>query len=285
MNRKPDKPETLSEKEYWDDVHSGRQGAGAPAYVKALKKMLGPSTVGLMRNYDDYLLWNVIYPRFLPGAEGSSIIEIGSAPGRHLVRMRDRLGCEVRGLEYSPEGAAANRNIFKAAGIDPGHVIEADLFDDGPLERYAGQFDIVMSRGFIEHFDDPSDAIERHLHLLRPGGRLVVSIPNMRGANYLQALLFNRQLIPIHNREIMRMDNFRSLFDIDCLESVFCGYYGTARADIFIHGKGPFTRLIRRAAESFQAFQNLLFRAVLRDRGLETPAFSPNLLFIGKKKH
>lgn len=285
MSGRPDKPETLSEKQYWDEVHAGRKGAGAPAYVRTLKRILGPSITGRMRSYDDYLLWNVIYPGFLPVMEGTSVIEIGSAPGKHLVRLRARLGCEVWGLEYSPEGAAANRDAFKAAGIDPGRVIEADLFDDGPLERYAGQFDIVMSRGFIEHFDDPSDAIERHVRLLRPGGRLIVSIPNMRGANYLQALLFNRQLIPIHNREIMRMDDFRALFDIDCLETVFCGYYGTARADIFIHGKGPFTRLVSRAAEAFQAFQNLLFRLVLRNRGLETSAFSPNLLFIGKKKH
>jgi SAM-dependent methyltransferase len=238
-----------------------------------------------MKSYEDYLLWEVIYPAYLPGAEGSSVIEIGSAPGKHLVKMRDRLGCETWGLEYSPEGAAANREAFKAAGIDPGRVIEADLFDDEALEIYAGRFDIVISRGFIEHFDDPSEAIRRHLRFLRPGGRLVVSIPNMRGANYLQALLFNRRLIPIHNREIMRMKDFRALFDLEGLETVFCDYYGTAKADIFIHRKGPFTGLVSRAAEAFQALQNLLFRTVLRERGLETPVFSPNLLFIGRKKH
>lgn len=281
----PGNPDKLSEKEYWDSVHGGRKGAGAPAHVKAAKKILGHSTLERMRNYDDYLLWNVIYPEFLPGAGGSSVIEIGSAPGKHLVRMHGELGCEVWGLEYSPEGAAANRRTFSDSGIDPDHVIEGDLFDDEPASMHAGQFDIVMSRGFIEHFDDPSEAIERHLRFLRPGGRLVVSIPNMRGANYLQALLFNRELIPMHNREIMRMERFRALFDREGLDTIFCSYYGTARADIFIHRKGLLTGFAQRIAEAFQAFLNLLFRLTLRDRGLETPVFSPNLLFIGIKKH
>ncbi len=280
-----DKPEALSEKEYWDSVHAGRKGAGAPAHVRAAKKILGPRAREKMRNYDDYLLWNVIYPSFIPGAGGSSVIEIGSAPGRHLVRMHEELGCEVRGLEYSHEGAEANRELFTRAGIDPGHVIEADLFDSVAADRWRGQFDIVLSRGFIEHFDDPAVVVERHLQFLRPGGRLIVSIPNMRGANYLQALLFNRRLIPLHNRKIMRMENFRALFDPDRLEPLFCGYYGTARADLFIHRRGPLTGLISRVAEAVQAVLNLLFRLVLRDRGLETSIFSPNLLFIGIKKH
>ncbi len=39
------------------------------------------------------------------------------------------------------------------------------------------------------------------------------------------------------------------------------------------------------SAEAAQAGLNLFFRLVLRDRGFETSAFSPNLLFIGRKKH
>ena len=285
MSGTPERPGTLSDREYWDSVHAGRKGSGAPVYVRAAKKILGRSTVEMMRSYEDHLLWKVIYPAFLPSGEGIRAIEIGSAPGRHLVRMREELGCEVWGLEYSPKGAAVNREIFTRSGIDPGHVLEADLFDDGLAGRFGGQFDIVLSRGFIEHFSDPGKAIERHLRLLRPGGTLVVSIPNMRGANYLQALLFNRRLIPLHNREIMRMKNFEALFDPGRLEALFCSYYGTAKADLFIQRRSLPTRLAGRAAEAAQAGMNLVFRLILRNRGLETSTFSPNLLFIGRKKH
>jgi SAM-dependent methyltransferase len=285
MSGRPERPEALSSRKYWDSILSGRKVSGAPSYVRAARRILGPSTAAKMGSYEDYLLWNVIYPSYLTGSEGCSVVEIGSAPGRHLVRMREKLGCEVWGLEYSPGGAEANREAFRRAGIDPDRVIEADLFDGAVAGRFSGKFDVVLSRGLIEHFDDPRRAVEIHLQLLRPGGTLMVSIPNMRGANYLQALLFNRRLIPMHNREIMRMGVFRSLFARKDLETLFCGYYGTAKADLFIHRRGPLTGFIMRAAEAFQALLNLLFRLVLRDRGLETSLFSPNLLFIGVKKH
>ena len=285
MSGAPEKPGTLSDKEYWDSVHAGKHDKDASAFVRAAKKILGPSAVGMMRSYENHMLLKVIYPAFLPSGDGVRAIEIGSAPGRHLVRMHGELGCDVWGLEYSPEGAAANRELFARSGIDPGHVIEADLFEDGLGARIGDRFDIVLSRGFIEHFDDPGMAIERHLRLLRPGGTLVVSIPNMRWANYLQALLFCRRLIPLHNREIMRMKSFESLFDPDRLESVFCDYFGTYSIDFFIDRRGQMMRLAGKAAEAAQSGLNFFFRLVLRNRGFETPFFSPNLLFIGRKKH
>jgi SAM-dependent methyltransferase len=237
----------------------------------------------MMGSYEDYLLWRVIYPSTLPAEGGRRALEIGSAPGKHLLRLRGEMGYEVWGLEYSPSGAARNREVFAAGGLDPAHVIEADLFDDSFIEEHAGSFDVVISRGFIEHFSDPSEAVERHIALLRTGGTLAVSIPNMRWANYLQALLLNRRLVRIHNREIMRLESFRALFPPERLEKVFCGYYGTLKLNLFLHDTNRFTRLARRAAELAQSGLNLAFRAILRDRGMETPFLSPNLLFIGRK--
>jgi SAM-dependent methyltransferase len=285
MRDTPDRQGRFLDREYWDSIHGEGKARVAPLYVRAAKKILGPRAAGMMGSYEDHLLMEVIYPAFLPAGKGTSVLEIGSAPGGHLVWMHRHLGLDVWGIEYSREGADANREHFARNGIDPGQVIEADLFDDGITGKIGNRFDIVLSRGFIEHFDDPGDAIERHLRLLRPGGTLVVSIPNMRGANYIQALLFNRGQIPLHNREIMRRKSFESLFDRERLEHLFCGYYGTFKAHLFIQRRGPLSRLALRLAEAVQAVLNLFFRLLLRDRGLETPAFSPNLLFIGRKKH
>jgi SAM-dependent methyltransferase len=274
----------LSRREYWDSVHSSRKEPHPPR--KAGGKRAGGSRLReWARGYDEHLLWNVIYPSFIPADACGKAVEIGSAPGRHLVRLHERFGCDVWGIEYSAEGAEANRKAFTAAGIGADHVIEADFFDDGATSGLEEGFDIVVSRGFIEHFEDPGEVVDRHLRLLRPGGTLILSIPNMRGANYLQALLFNRPLIPIHNREIMRMESFRGLFRDRGLVQLFCGYYGTAKADLFIHRRGAFTGILQRSAYAAQAFLNILFRLVLRGRGLETSLFSPNLLFIGRKKH
>jgi SAM-dependent methyltransferase len=272
----------LAGKGYWDGVHGRSRRSTAPAHVRAARRILGPAVSARMRSYEDHLLWDVIYPRYLPAERGLRVVEIGSAPGKHLIRLRDAFGWEPFGIERSPAGAEVNRERFAAAGIDTGNVIEGDIFDDAVTGPLAGSFDIVVSRGFIEHFPDPSPVIDRHLALLAPGGTLVVSIPNMRGLNYLQALIFNRAIIPLHNREIMQLDAFRRIFAGRPLEPLFTGYYGTCNAGLFIHAAGPGTRALRTAADAAQTLLNLLMRLMLRDRGLETPMLSPNLLFIGR---
>jgi SAM-dependent methyltransferase len=236
-----------------------------------------------MGSYEDYLLWEAIYPKYLPSGGGLRVVEIGSAPGNHLIRMREAFGWEPFGIERSPAGAALNRARFVSAGIDPHNVIEGDIFDDGIAAPLAGSFDVVVSRGFIEHFPDPAPVIDRHLDLLATGGTLVVSIPNMRGVNLLQALLFNRAIIPLHNREIMRLSAFARLFEGRPLEPLVAGYYGTCNAALFIHAAGPLTRALRLGAEAVQTQLNLIMRVLLGKRGLESPLLSPNLLFIGRK--
>lgn len=273
----------LVERAYWERVAAGRGRFGAPRYVRLAQRLLGPGISSRMRSYEDHLLWNVIYPAHLPRVEGLRVIEIGSAPGRHLVRMRESFGYEPYGLERSAEGAAMNREIFASAGIDAQRVIEGDFFDDALTGPLNGRFDIVVSRGFIEHFPDPAPVLDRHLALLAPGGLLVVNIPNMRGANYLQALLLNRSIISLHNREIMQPGRFKALFDPERVEPLFAGYYGTLNVGLFVHAESRAGRLMRRGADAAQALLNLVMRCLLGDRGLETGLLSPKLLFIGRK--
>ncbi len=54
----------------------------------------------------------------------------------------------------------------------------ADIFNIP--ENLVGQYDVVMSYGFTEHFLYPEryDIYEAHKKLLKPGGLLVISVPN-----------------------------------------------------------------------------------------------------------
>jgi 2-polyprenyl-3-methyl-5-hydroxy-6-metoxy-1,4-benzoquinol methylase len=44
----------------------------------------------------------------------------------------------------------------------------------------------LVSWGLIEHFTDTESVISAHVNLLKPGGILIVSIPNLRGFNRWQ---------------------------------------------------------------------------------------------------
>jgi SAM-dependent methyltransferase len=281
----------LTDETYWHEVHLAERGAKhrgeAPAgggLRRRIKRLLGARRLESFRSYEDFLLWDVILPRYLSGRRGGSVVEVGSAPGERLIQLNRRFGLTPYGIEYSPVGVALNREVFADHGIDPGNVIEADFLAPDVHERYREAFDVVVSNGFIEHFTDVGAIVERHLGLLKPGGRLVVVIPNLLGVNFLLTWLFRRDVLPMHNLDIMRRGTFAALFDDRKLERLFCGYYGTFSFYLFHTAPGSLMRIPLAVGMKAQPALNALFRAAFKDRGAESGWFSPSLLYVGAKR-
>lgn len=247
---------------------------------------MGKRLFDLVSPYDDYLLWRVVFRRYLPAScNGLSVVEIGSAPGDFLVRFARIFGATPYGIEYTSHGAERNRNNFSLNGLDPDNVIEADFFSQEFLDTHGERFDIVISRGFIEHFQDAEAVVSRHAAVLRPGGLLFVQIPNLRGVYYSWTKAFNPTQLPLHNLDIMRLPRFRKLFEKQPLEVLQCSYFGTFSFWLFT---APYdARWLNRVVRMLITLQrglNLLFRVAFAGRGCESAMFSPNLLFVGRKK-
>lgn len=256
----------LTKSEFWNNIYRERQS---------------PSGRNETLTYPHKLLWEDILPAEI-GAEGGSVIEIGSAPGTQVVRFARLFRHEPFGLEYAEAGVAQNRAYFAENGFDPGNVIHADLFDDAELAPLEGKFDAVISFGFVEHFGDPSDAVARHIRLCKPGGLIVVTVPNMRGFNWLTMRLFEPQIEPFHNLELMTPKALAALLDRPDVERRFAGYYGGYN---FTNRKvaGGWRRL---AALVMMNVAPLLHATLdrLRPRRFETATFSPYIAFVGRRR-
>jgi 2-polyprenyl-3-methyl-5-hydroxy-6-metoxy-1,4-benzoquinol methylase len=61
----------------------------------------------------------------------------------------------------------------------------------------------LVSWGPIEHFTDTESVISAHVNLLKPGGILIVSIPNLRGFNRWQVERWAADLLPLHNLSML----------------------------------------------------------------------------------
>ena len=281
----------LTQREHWDSVHGAEDlGYAASLEVRAprglrriVKRLLGKRFREYLSSYDDHHLWNLIYPRHIP-ARGAAVVEIGSAPGEHLVRLHETFGLVPYGIEYSPSGVAVNRAVFAARGIDPRNVIETDFFSDECLEAHRERFDMVISRGFIEHFESPAPVVNRHLELLKPGGLLIVTIPNLKGVNLALTRLFHRELIPMHNVEIMSKAAFARLFDPAKVRALTCRYFGTFNFYLFNVPRGSRLSACLAACMKVQPLLNALFRIGFGDRGAESRFTSPQLIFVGIKR-
>ena len=120
-------------------------------------------------------------------AGATSLIEVGCARSRWLPYFQRHFGFEISGLDYSERGCEQAREILSASGV-VGDVVHADLF--APPDDLIGRFGVVASFGVVEHFDDTASCLHACAKLLKPGGRMVTFIPNMRGSvGLLQRLL------------------------------------------------------------------------------------------------
>jgi 2-polyprenyl-3-methyl-5-hydroxy-6-metoxy-1,4-benzoquinol methylase len=281
--------EVLSNKGHWNVIHKvegkSRKFHFPPKNLKGIiKSFLGKEALNYFRSYENYLLWDVIYKQYMPKTEGAKVLEVGSAPGEFLVQLNKTFGFVPYGVEYSEIGVELNKEEFANNNIDPNNVIHADFFSNEFHSRYKGYFDIVISRGFIEHFTDVENLIDKHLNLLKKGGHLIVSIPNLRGINYFLSWFFNKEVIAIHNLDIMEKDRFSKLFQKENLSPLFCDYYGTFDLTLFNTKEHSPMRHLLAISRKLQLGLNVGFRLFLKDRGAENRMISPHLIYIGVNK-
>ena len=280
MNTEARRPiNALVTKAHWETVSAGLSAvpsAGRPA------RRLPAWLYTAARSYDDYTLVR-LFSAHLPHVRGHSVLEIGSAPGAYLVQFAATYGCQPYGVEYTADGAAVTRATFAAHGYDPQSVFEADVFSEPFLAAHREQFDVVLSRGFIEHFSELEPVISLHLALLKPGGTLIVSIPNLHGFNQAVFARVHPGSLTWHNLTIMDPDAFPALFHRPDLTPLFCGYYGGINWWLFYpdDSRSRWARVLR-VAQRTQPLLNLLQRGLLRGRSLGSWG-SAGLLYIGRK--
>ena len=202
------KKKTLSEKKHWNDVWRGIE---LPMEIKRLKKSHFLNKI--LDVFDD----------ILPHNSSLSILEIGGAPGQYLAFFAKEFGYKVTGLDYSEIGCKKMKENFDILGINA-TVYQMDLFSEDI--RVSPQFDIVYSLGFIEHFTNLEEVIEKHLDLLKPGGILLIGTPNLLGVNGIVMKHIAPERMSIHNLATMDVSNWNNFKQRYELETLFEGYIG-----------------------------------------------------------
>ena len=111
------------------------------------------------------------------------VLDVGCSTGYLASRLQER-GATVVGLDLDERAAEQARRFCEAVHV--GDVETMEL----PFEP--GSFDAIVAGDFIEHLRDPGAFLARIRPLLRPGGLLVLSTPNIANWAMRLSLLFGR---------------------------------------------------------------------------------------------
>jgi 2-polyprenyl-3-methyl-5-hydroxy-6-metoxy-1,4-benzoquinol methylase len=100
-----------------------------------------------------------------------SILECGCSTG-FLSRQLAAAGSRVVGIEIDPDAAEKARQFCA-------RVLSVDLNRPGWSNAVGEQFDLVTYGDVLEHLLEPRDVLRETRNLLAPGGRVLISLPNI----------------------------------------------------------------------------------------------------------
>ncbi|KKH95133.1 hypothetical protein EO95_00780 [Methanosarcina sp. 1.H.T.1A.1] len=212
----------LTEKEYW---------------VKFWDSVIVPNKVDLTFSNDANIV--TILNKFLVADNTKRAFEVGCAPGKWLIYLSENYNYSVDGCEYIEAASKKTMENLKICGVDGFNIYTGDFLK----MDFDTKYDVVISLGFIEHFEDTDSVCKKHADLLKEGGLLIIGVPKLTGLNYYIAKQVdksvNDKLTPNHNLGIMNLVYFERLGSITNCENLFVSTVGGFEPALFDTSKSP----------------------------------------------
>jgi SAM-dependent methyltransferase len=121
--------------------------------------------------YHEDINWGLL--RLWGQRRGFEVLDVGCGFATTSRRIQE-LGNRVTGVELSPEAVpVARKRLERVVGRDLQDVegVEADLGE--------ARFDAIIFADVLEHLAWPLPVLQAYLAFLKPGGKVIVSLPNV----------------------------------------------------------------------------------------------------------
>jgi SAM-dependent methyltransferase len=159
--------------------------------------------------------------KYVPRNNLGTAFEAGCYPGRFLAVFGD-LGYTLSGVDATPRVIETSR-VLQQKNYKIGRIVKEDFFKLPEECKYT----VVGSFGFIEHFENYRQVIQKHCLHVEKGGCLVISAPNLRyGIPYFFHRWLNSSSFKHHVLESMEPAVWKQVVQENNFELLFAGYCG-----------------------------------------------------------
>lgn len=141
--------------------------------------------------------------RWIDEYRPAEVLEVGTATGYLTAEMTNR-GCKVTGIERDPKMAEVARPYCS-------EMIVGDI--EGVDLRGLGCYDAIVLGDVLEHMYNPGAVLQELAKRLKPGGKILVSLPNVANIWVRLNLLlgrFNYSRVGILDETHLRFFTFKS---------------------------------------------------------------------------
>lgn len=195
------------------NISNGSLGTESPQSVGALSDReiwVKQQSVTPMHYKGDKPVWYDRLSRFLPKSPETKFLEVGVVPGRIMLFFAQTMHYRCTGVDFLPKISEVKLQ-YEKLGVEA-KLVEADFFNWQNDEL----FDIVYSKGFIEHFTDYESVIRKHWEKVAPGGLMILEVPTfitpvqwwIREVFYEP--WFFKDVLSFHNLDIMSLDALKT---------------------------------------------------------------------------
>jgi len=154
---------------------------------------------------------------------GSRVLEVGCGRSPWLPFLARNFGCRIVGIDIEPHAARLARANLLGAGAS-GEIVCGDAFALGRRPDLGGTFDLIYSMGVMEHYGDVVARLSLLSGYLAPGGRILTTVPNLQGINWLMQRLADLRTLRAHvvydSRDLVRVHERAGY------ETIAAGYVG-----------------------------------------------------------
>lgn len=204
----------------------------------------------------------------------NTAIELGGFPGYYAVFLRKYLKLDVTLLDYFVHPPITEKLLEKNdLAKDDIHIKEADLFNYTPEQQY----DLVLSCGLIEHFNDTADIINKHIAFVKPGGTLFITLPNFNAVNGWLQKKFDKENYDKHNIDCMNPKLLAGICKKAGLEVMQARYFGGF--SVWLENEKQKSIGIRVLKNSIWAVGKVLTKII----PFESKGLSPYIILVAKK--